>query len=320
MIELSSTQKVKLNRDLQYAFGEKLLNLMNAKNITDITLNKSKIWAKFGYENEQYMFDFDIENANRIIRLMSTVAGIENIQNTPIINAQIPFNGARFASISPPICETPTFSIRIPSKQIYTLSDLTNGYCEQSNTKIAKALTNEQKTLLQTALLDKKNILIIGAMGSGKTTMLNAMLDFISTNKPEKIAVFQDTTEIQTNSEQVVILTSNEKVTLSQLIMASLRHNFKRLILGEVRGAEALQLIKMWNTGHRGGICTIHADGCLEALYRLEQLIGEATQISQSHLIASTIDLLVFMQSGVSGPFVKDIKQVRFDGGRYELK
>lgn len=312
MIELSSIQKEKLNRDLKYAFGEKLIELMKDKDVTDITLNKGKIWAKSGYANEKYLFDLDIDSTNRIIRLMSTVAGIENIQNTPIINAQIPFNGARFASMSPPICEMPTFSIRIPSKEIYTLEDLTNGYTK-SNVKIAKAINEEQREILEQALINKQNILIIGAMGSGKTTMLNAMLDFISTNMPEKIAVFQDTTEIQTNSEQVVILTSTEKITLSQLIMASLRHSFKRLILGEVRGAEALQLIKMWNTGHRGGICTIHADGCLEALYRLEQLIGEATQVSQSHLIASTIDLLVFMQSGVNGSFVADIKQVTFE-------
>jgi type IV secretion system protein TrbB len=326
MIALTESQKRQLIADLPFAFGKDLLNLMNEDNITDITLSNGKIYAKYGYgqdRQEKYVFDLDIDSTYRIIRLMSSVAGISNIQESPVLNAQIPINGARFASMSPPICEMPTFSIRIPSKALYTLDELVNGWFvdeKNEHKEIAKVITQEQKQVLVDAVMTKQNILLIGGMGSGKTTMLNALLAYIMKHMPEKIGVFQDTTEIQTTSDQVIVMTSNEKISLSFLIENSLRHNFKRLILGEVRGQEALQLIKMWNTGHRGGICTIHADGCLEALYRLEQLIGEATQINQSHLISSAIDLLVYMSPNASGePLVHDIKRISFEGGKYVL-
>ncbi len=158
-----------------------------------------------------------------------------------------------------------------------------------------------QADALRQAVGDRKNILIVGGTSSGKTTLANALLAELS-KRDERVIILEDTRELQCAAPDCVALrTKQGVVTLAALVRSTLRMRPDRIIVGEVRGAEALDMLKAWNTGHPGGIATVHANSARAALYRIEQLIQEAVVTVPRRLIAEAIDLVVFIQGrGVS--------------------
>jgi type IV secretion system protein VirB11 len=161
----------------------------------------------------------------------------------------------------------------------------------------------------------KKNILIAGGTGSGKTTFTNALLDVLNDLDPEeRLVVLEDTLELQYSLEDVYSLRTDEKseTTMQHLVKISLRLRPDRIIVGEVRGGEALDLLKSWNTGHPGGICTLHANSAESALIRLEQLVSEVSVTPMKELIGEAVDVVVFLKrrTGI-GPVVSEVLEVK---------
>ena len=227
----------------------------------------------------------------RIIRLVASHARFEVHSSNPIISAELPphgdsLSGERFEGLLPPVSSAPCFSIRKPAARIYGLSDY-----------VADGLmTRNMATALRAAVNLRQNILIAGGTSSGKTTLANALLAHMEKSS-ERIILIEDTRELQCAAKNCVALrTRAGHVTMSDLVRSTLRLRPDRIIIGEVRGAEALDMLKAWNTGHPGGIATVHANSAVAALTRLEQLVQEGVKTSPRALIAEAIDFVVFIR------------------------
>lgn len=222
----------------------------------------------------------------RIIRLVASHIRLEVHSGNPIVSAELPESGERFEGLLPPVSSAPCFSIRKPAAKIYTLDDYV------SDGVMPPLLADT----LKRAVNDRRNIVIAGGTSSGKTTLANALLAEIAT-RGERVIILEDTRELQCAAPDCVNLRTKPGVAnLAALVRSTLRLRPDRIIVGEVRGAEALDMLKSWNTGHPGGIATVHANSARAALYRIEQLIQEAVVTVPRRLIAEAIDLVVFIE------------------------
>ncbi|WP_395334020.1 P-type conjugative transfer ATPase TrbB [Novosphingobium sp. BL-8H] len=227
------------------------------------------------------------EQVERIIRLVASHARAEVHADSPIVSAELPPHGEgageRFEGVLPPVSLAPCFSIRKPAARIHTLAD----YVAED------IMTPEAAEILRMAVLDRRNVLVVGGTSSGKTTLANALLAEIAA-LDERVVLIEDTRELQCPAPDTVALRTRQGVaTIADLVRSTLRLRPDRIIVGEVRGPEALDMLKAWNTGHPGGIATIHANGASAALHRLEGLVQEAVVTVPRHLIAEAIDLIV---------------------------
>ena len=179
----------------------------------------------------------------------------------------------------------PTFAIRKPAVAVFTLQDYV----------AADIMSSDQATQLTTAVAERRNILVAGGTSTGKTTLTNALLAEVAKTN-DRVVLIEDTRELQCAAPNLVALRTKDNVaSLSDLVRSSLRLRPDRIPIGEVRGSEALDLLKAWGTGHPGGIGTIHAGTALGALRRMEQLIQEAVVTVPRALIAETIDIVAVL-------------------------
>jgi len=232
---------------------------------------------------------YDSAQVERIIRLVASHARTEVHAASPIVSAELPPHGEgageRFEGVLPPVSLAPCFSIRKPAAKIYTLLDYVSDGLMPADTA----------RLLSLAVVDRKNILIAGGTSSGKTTLANALLSEMA-HLDERVLIIEDTRELQCAASDVVALRTRPGIVgMADLVRSTLRLRPDRIIVGEVRGAEALDMLKAWNTGHPGGIATVHANSAISALYRLEQLVQETVVTVPRRLIAEAIDMIVFI-------------------------
>lgn len=245
--------------------------------------------------------------AERIIRLVASHVRAEVHAGAPIVSAELP-SGERFEGLLPPVAPAPCFSIRKPAARLYTLLDyVADGI-----------MAPVQADILRRAVADRRNILVAGGTSSGKTTLANALLAEMAT-LDERVIIIEDTRELQCAAPDMVALrTKPGVVSMTDLVRSTLRLRPDRIIVGEVRGAEALDMLKAWNTGHPGGIATVHANSAHAALYRLEQLVAEGVVTVPRRLIAEAIDMVVFIRGRGTGRRIESVAEVAgldSDGG-----
>ncbi|HDX6298052.1 TPA: P-type conjugative transfer ATPase TrbB [Campylobacter fetus subsp. venerealis] len=283
-------------------FGDKIINILNDDKTIELMLNSDgKLWVeKLGSDMECWG-KFPESKAKSIISSVASFLDTTANADNPILECEFPLDGSRFEALLPPIVSMPTFTIRKKAIKIFTLEDYLSN----------NILTENQKNLIENAIIDRRNILVVGGTGSGKTTFCNAIIDGMSKLTPEhRIIIIEDTAELQCASKNKVILRSTDKVSMLRLLKATMRLRPDRIIVGETRGKEALDLLKAWNTGHPGGIATIHANSAYGGLTRLEQLISEATPANMSELIAEAVNLIVFIKKIKGGRKIQEIVEV----------
>ena len=224
-------------------------------------------------------------DGERIVRLVAHHVGAEVHAARPRVSAELPETGERFEGLLPPVVTAPAFAIRKPAIAVFALEDY-----------VAVGIMAEvQAEVLRGAVRERRNILVAGGTSTGKTTLTNALLAEVA-KTTDRVVLIEDTRELQCSSPNLVALRTKDGVaSLSDLVRSSLRLRPDRIPIGEVRGAEALDLLKAWGTGHPGGIGTIHAGTALGALRRLEQLIQEAVVTVPRALIAETIDVIAVL-------------------------
>lgn len=221
----------------------------------------------------------------RIVRLVAHHVGAEVHDGKPRVSAELPDSGERFEGLLPPVVAAPTFAIRKPAVAVFTLQDYA----------AAGIMTEDQAAGLAHAVVNRRNILVAGGTSTGKTTLANALLAEVAKSS-DRVVLIEDTRELQCAAPNLVALHTKDGVSsLTELVRSALRLRPDRIPIGEVRGGEALDLLKAWGTGHPGGIATIHAGSSLGALRRLEQLIQEAVAVVPRALIAETIDVVAVL-------------------------
>lgn len=260
---------------------------LDAPDVIEIMANPDgSIWierAGVGLCQEEETIDSAARE--RIIRLVADSIGEQCSRTSPIVSAELPGTGERFEGLLPPISEAPCFSIRKSAQTPFTLDD----YVDQG------ALAPAIAEALRQSIVARDNILIAGGTSSGKTTFTNALLAEPCLTE-DRLVILEDTRELKCAATNAVALrTHRDQTTLTQLVRSTMRLRPDRIVVGEVRGPEALDLLKAWNTGHPGGVTTLHANSAEAALTRLEQLAGEAVSIPPRDLIAEAIDVVVFM-------------------------
>jgi type IV secretion system protein VirB11 len=285
---------------LATALGPAVSAILLAADTIEVIANPDgRIWAeRVGRGREPTDLTLDASEAERVIRLVATLTGAEVTRLKPIVSAELPPRGERFEGLLPPVARAPCFAIRKPAGRIFTLDDYVS----------AGVVSADQRLALGQAVASRANIIVAGGTGSGKTTLANALLAEIA-RLNERVVLLEDTRELQCAAEDVVALrTQPGSVSLSDLVRSTLRLRPDRIIVGEVRGPEALDLLKAWNTGHPGGIATLHANSAQAALARLEHLAMEACTTPPTALIAEAIDLVVFIQRG--GPAGRVVSEI----------
>ena len=246
-----------------------IVDYLEKETVTEVMLNPDgSIWVnELGKGMYRTELTLTTSAADRIIRLIATAAGQEITRESPSLGAKLPHWGARVqASIPPYAVDGPTFNFRLPAKTIYTLSD----YVE------SEIMTQSQADFLKDAVLSKKNVLVAGGTGSGKTTLTNALLDVLK-GSADRVIMIEDNLELQCSVDNLVRkLVSPPELTLTKAIFDALREYPSRIIVGEVRDKAAYDLISIWNTGHPGNICTLHSDSAVDTLERLNRLAQQA--------------------------------------------
>ncbi|MEO1985163.1 MAG: P-type conjugative transfer ATPase TrbB [Martelella sp.] len=274
-------------RMLRTALGPAIARFLEEPGIVEVMLNPDgRLWVDRLSEGLSDTGEVIAPaDGERIIRLVAHHVGAEVHAENPRVSAELPETGERFEGLLPPVVTAPTFAIRKPAVAVFSLEDY-----------VTRSIMNaDQAGTLRAAITSRKNILVAGGASTGKTTLTNALLVEVA-KSADRVIIIEDTRELQCAAPNLVTMRTKDGVaTLSDLVRSSLRLRPDRIPIGEVRGPEALDLLKAWGTGHPGGIGTIHAGTAIGALRRLEQLIQEVVVTVPRALIAETIDLVAVL-------------------------
>ncbi|WP_234730015.1 P-type conjugative transfer ATPase TrbB [Acidocella facilis] len=272
---------------LRTALGPAIATYLEDPAIIEVMLNPDgKLWIDRLSDGLAYTGErLSPADGERIVRLVAHHVGAEVHAGAPRVSAELPETGERFEGLLPPVVAAPTFAIRKPAVAVFTLVNYVD----------AGIMTAAQAAFLRIAVAQRRNILVAGGTSTGKTTLTNALLAEVAKSS-DRVVLIEDTRELQCQAPNLVALRTKDGVaSLSDLVRSSLRLRPDRIPIGEVRGAEALDLLKAWGTGHPGGIGTIHAGTSIGALRRLEQLIQEAVVTVPRALIAETINVIAVL-------------------------
>ena len=299
-------------RMLRTAMGPLIAAALEDPDVVEIMLNPDRtLWVdRLSTGRAPMGAELSEEYGERINRLVAAHVGAEVHRGQPLLTAELPETGERFEGVLPPVAPGPAFALRKRAVGVIPLDRyVTDGM-----------MTGEQAEFLRRAVRERQNILIAGGTSTGKTTLANALLAEIAATG-DRVLVLEDTIELQCAArDHVPLRTRAGVVSMTELVRATMRLRPDRVIVGEVRGGEALDLIKVWGTGHPGGIATIHAGSALGALLRVEQLILEVAVNPPRALVAEAVNVVIHIAGRGHKRRIETIARVvGFDGKGYQL-
>ncbi|TCV67475.1 P-type conjugative transfer ATPase TrbB [Neorhizobium sp. S3-V5DH] len=292
----------RLVRKLQDALGDQLCVALDDATVVEIMLNPDgRLFIErlgHGVAEAGVMAP---AAAEVVIGSVAHALQSEADDERPIISGELPIGGHRFEGLLPPIVSGPAFTIRRRASRLIPLSDYVS----------SKVMTEAQASAIRSAIDARMNIVISGGTGSGKTTLANAIIAEIVLSAPDdRMVILEDTAEIQCAAENAVCLHTSDNVDMARLLKSTMRLRPDRIIVGEVRDGAALTLLKAWNTGHPGGVTTIHSNTAMSALRRLEQLTAEASQQPMQEVIGEAVDLVVSIERTGKGRRVREVMHI----------
>jgi Flp pilus assembly CpaF family ATPase len=325
--------EVKLRREL----GEQILRLLDDSLTEDILLNPDgSLWVKQMGHGFSRIGEIPAAQAASALGTIAAWRGTVLNHERSILETELPIDGSRFEGIVSPVVRRPVFAIRVRPRKIFSLEDYeADGILTNSDDPLNRLRRRDDfldgvrglnhANVIRAAIRAKKNILVVGSTGSGKRTLVNGILDALAHIAPhDRVISIEDTTELQCPVNNYLDLRAVGSVTMLDCLRACMRLKPTRIVVGEVRGAEAHTLLKAWNTGHPGGAATVHANDALSGLIRLESLVAEATSAPQQRLIAEAVDLVVFVDEESSvraGRKVREVLLVTgYSNGNYQVE
>lgn len=247
----------------------------------------------------------------RIVRsIISNVAGFHDSicnEEHPVCEGEFPVDGSRFEGCLPPIVSIPSFVLRKKATKIFTLDDYVK----------CGTITPHQREIISKAVVNKKNLLIVGGTGSGKTTLINAVIKEMEDLCPtDRVLIIEDTGEIQCAAKNKIQLHTAplSHIYMTDLLKVALRYRPDRILVGEVRGPEALDLLDAWNTGHSGGLATLHSNTAISALDRLKGLVTRNKYHPDDidKIIGETVNYIIHIARVPGGRKLKDIIEIEY--------
>lgn len=303
----------RLVRKLQDALGEAICSALEDPSVVEIMLNPDgRLFVERVGQGIDSMGNLQPGAAEIIIGSVAHALQTEADEDQPIISGELPIGGHRFEGLLPPVVAGPSFTIRKRASRLISLEDYVR----------SAIMTVDQVDVIRKSIDARLNIVVSGGTGSGKTTLVNAVIAEMVHRAPEhRLVILEDTAEIQCAAENAVSLHTTDSVDMGRLLKSTMRLRPDRIIVGEVRDGAALTLLKAWNTGHPGGITTIHANSALSALRRLEQLTAEASQQPMREVIGEAVDLVISIERTPRGRRVREVIHVEsFSGGQYQIE
>lgn len=308
-----STSLDRRTRMLRTAMGPVIASALEDPDVVEIMLNPDgKLWVdRLSSGRAPLGAALSQGDGERIIRLVAAHVGAEVHRGQPLLTAELPETGERFEGILPPAAPGPAFALRKRAVGVIPLAR----YVDDG------MMSRAQGEFLCQAVRERQNILIAGGTSTGKTTLANALLAEIAATG-DRVLVLEDTVELQCVApDHVPLRTRAGIVSMTELVRSSMRLRPDRVVVGEVRGGEALDLVKVWGTGHPGGIATIHAGSALGALLRLEQLILEVAVHPPRALIAEAVNIVIYLAGRGQRRRIEMIARViGFDDAGYRLE
>ena len=299
-------------RMLRSAMGPLIAAALDDPDVVEVLLNPDgTLWIdRLSSGRAPMGASLSAADGERIIRLVASHVRAEVHAGKPLLSAELPETGERFEGVLPPAAPGPAFALRKRAVGVIPLERyVTDGVMAAAHADFLMGVVRE-----------RQNILIAGGTSSGKTTLANALLAEIAATG-DRVLVLEDTVELQCAArDHVPLRTLPGTVSMTELVRSTMRLRPDRVIVGEVRGGEALDLIKVWGTGHPGGIATVHAGSAHGALLRLEQLILEVAMTPPRALIAEAVNVVVFIAGRGRARRIQDIARVvGFDERGYRL-
>lgn len=293
----------RLARKLRAELGGAVLDALADPAVIEVMLNPSgDLWVERLGEGMEVVGSMSAANAGALLGTVASSLNTTITRERPVVEGELILDGSRIEGLIPPVVAAPAFTIRKRASSVFPLAEYVR----------TGVMTERQKGRLVVAVEARENVLIVGGTGSGKTTLVNGVIGAITEAHPgDRVVLIEDTVEVQCPARNVVALRTSPEVSMRELLRATMRLRPDRILVGEVRGAEALDLLKAWNTGHPGGVATLHSNGARAGLVRLEQLIAEAgTAAAMEPLIAEAVDLVVAIERSGDGRRVTEIVRV----------
>jgi type IV secretion system protein VirB11 len=312
----TAEQLKRLDAKLRREFGPLIVKALENPYTQDICVNSDgRVWIQ---ETGRRLYDTgeDIapENLTAALGTIAAMNGMELNESSSILECSLPLDGSRVEGTIPPTSpDGPSMAIRKHASAIFPLSR----YVEEGR------VSEEGAEYLRGAIRDARNILVAGGTRSGKTTFVNALIkELLKIAPQDRLLLIEDTLELQCATKNKERFVASDDVPMQKLLKTAMRYRPDRIIIGEVRSKEALDLLKSWNTGHPGGFATVHSNDAIAALLRLEQLISEISAAPMSSLIAEAVNVVVYMmESGRLGRRVTEIIEVTgYKEGEYRYE
>lgn len=286
LLDLTSVRD-RAKRKLERDFGPDLLAALRDPRTIELLLNADgRVWLERLGEPMVEIGTMRPSQANAILETIAGYHGRELTRTNPILECELPLDNSRFAGQVPPVVQGPCFAIRKKAVAVYTLDQYLH----------SGIITAEQHRQLTKAVECHRNILISGGTGSGKTTLINALVHkMVEVAPDERIVIIEDTGELQCVAENAVQYHTTTEVSMTRLLSTTLRMRPDRILVGEVRGPEARDLLLAWNTGHEGGAATIHSNSARAALNKLAMLVSMHPEAPRhiEPLIAEAVHVVV---------------------------
>lgn len=315
---LEERQLQRLRHELEIHMGSEALCAFRDPRTIELMLNADgRLWVEKLGGSPEPVCSLTKQSAEAICQLVSSALDKTIDKDRPIVEGEFPLDGSRFEGLLPPLVSAASFSIRKKASLIFRLEDYVK----------SGTMTEAQRRVIEEGIESHANILIVGGTGSGKTTLVNACIAHMVEKFPhERIVIIEDTGEIQCSAENALQLHSTMTTSMTDLLKATLRLRPDRILVGEARGPEALDLLMAWNTGHPGGVATVHANSAEGGLERIRMLVSMNSFAPQDSeiLIGEAVNYVIFIaRDPALGRQVKEIIRVEgYDANskRYRFK